>query len=92
MAAGTCLKAADLSGAGGFEPEVNGVRERASLACCAVDGEMADQTARHINSIQLEQSVYLEASGVESSRLDAHLQVITAMQRPQEISFAMHHR
>ena len=92
MAAGAGLEAADLTSAGGLEPEVNGVRERASLPCCGLDGEMADQTGRYINTLQLESSVHIEASGIEALRLEPHLQVITAMQWPQEVGFAMHHR
>ena len=92
MAAGAGLEAADLTSAGGFEPEVNGVRERASLPCGGLDGEMADQSGRHINTIQLESSVHIEASGIEALRFEPHLQVITAMQWPQEVCFAMHHR
>ena len=53
---------------------------------------MADQTGRHINTIQLEPRLHLEASGVEPSWFNPHLQLITAVQRPQEIGFAMHHR
>ena len=52
---------------------------------------MADQTDRHINTIQLKPGLHLEASGVDSSWFDPHLQLITAVQRPQEIRFAMHH-
>ena len=92
MAAGAGLEAADLTSAGGLEPEVNGVRERASLPRGGLDGEMADQTGRHINTIQLELSVHIEASGIEALRFEPHLQVITAMQWPQEVCFAMHHR
>ena len=92
MAAGAGLEAADLTSAGGLEPEVNGVRERASLPCCGLDGEMADQAGRHINTVQLESSVHIEASGIEALRLEPHLQVITSMQWPHEVGFAMHHR
>ena len=38
MAAGAGLEAADLTSAGSLEPEVNVVRERASLPCCGFDG------------------------------------------------------
>ena len=92
MAAGAGLEAADLTSAGGLEPEVNGVRERASLPCCGLDGEMADKAGRHINTVQLESSVHIEASGIEALRFEPHLQVIAAMQWPQEVCFAMHHR
>ena len=38
MAACAGLEAADLTSAGSLEPEVNVVRERASLPCCGFDG------------------------------------------------------
>ena len=53
---------------------------------------MANQTDRHINTIQLKPGLHLEASGVKPSWFDPHLQLITTMHRALEVGLAMHHR
>ena len=88
---GLGLDTADLSHAGGFQPSINGLRQRTPLSRTCVDCKMADKPIAYLVTKNSECCLDLKAAGVDSFWLQGEAKLISSMHGSHKVCFAMNH-
>ena len=67
-------------------------RQDASLAAATVDCQMSDQAAGYRLVLQRKDRAHFKAAGIQALGIQLHVQLIAAMDGPQEVGVTVHYR